>query len=102
MITKHKDHTCKGCIEKFQSPMELLKHVAKHNVHETNEVKDLNDQGEEVIQIEENQEKVVIENLDEVKRIIRTKNKETTDIEEKDKKNVSLSFLMNFLRKYFK
>ena len=33
--------------------MELLKHVAKHPIDETNEAKDLKDQGEEIIHIEE-------------------------------------------------
>ena len=62
----------------------MLKHVAKHRVHETDEVKDLKNQGEKVVQIEKNHERVGIQDLDEVKRIIRTKNKETTDNEEKD------------------
>ena len=68
--------------------MELLKHVAKHHVHETDEVKDLKDQGEKVFQIEENHKRVGIQDLDEVKRIKRTKNKETTDNEEKDNRLV--------------
>ena len=105
MQTKHNYHTCKEWNEKFQSPMELLKHVAKHSVHETDEVKDLKDQGEEVIQIEENQEEVRIEDLDEVKRFIWTKNKETTENEEKYKSFVfceSQFFWWISLRKCFK
>ena len=43
MQTKHKDHTCKECKEKFPSPIELLKHVAKHHFNETYDVKDLKD-----------------------------------------------------------
>ena len=34
MLTKHKDHTCKECKDKFQSLMKLLKHVSKHHINE--------------------------------------------------------------------
>ena len=40
--------------------MEFLKHAAKHHFNETYDVKDLKDKGEEVTQIEENQEKIEI------------------------------------------
>ena len=35
-MTKHEDHVCKECQEKFSSFMDLLKHVANH--HHKNEV----------------------------------------------------------------
>ena len=76
---------CKECKEKFPSPMELLKHVAKHHINESNEAKDLKDQGEEAIHIEENQDKVDIKDSDEVKIIKRTKNIETMDNQERNK-----------------
>ena len=103
MLTKHKDHMCKECNEKFPSSMELLKHVAKHHINETNEGKDLKDQGEEVIHFEEDQDKVDIKDSDEVKKIKRTKNIETTDYEERKKvlSSVNLSFLTNFVKKVF-
>ena len=85
MLTKHKDHMCKECKEKFPSPMKLLKHVAKHRINETNEAKDLKDQGEEVIHFKENQVKADIKNSDKVKLMKRTKSIETTDNEERNK-----------------
>ena len=84
MLTNHKYHMCKECKEKFLSPMELLKHVTKHHINETNEVKDLKDQGEEVIHNEKNQDKVDMKGSYGVKIIKRTKNIETTDNEERN------------------
>ena len=85
MLTKHKDLICRECKEKFPSPMELLKHVAKHHINESNKAKDLKDKGEEAIHIEENQDKVDMKDSDEVKIIKRTKKIETTDKEERNK-----------------
>ena len=103
MVTKHKDHMCKECKEKFPSPMDLLKHVAKHHINETNEGKDLKDQGEEVINFEEDQDKVDIKDSDEVKKIKRTKYIETTNNEERKKSFVfsESQFLTNFFKKVF-
>ena len=78
MLTKHEDHTCKDCKEKFQSLMEVLKHASKHHVNDKDEVNDIKDQGEEVVQNKEHQEII------ELKRIKRNKNKEKTEKEEKD------------------
>ena len=67
MLTKHEDHNCKECKEKFQSLMELLKHVAKHHANEKDEVNNFKDQGGEAVQNETNQEKADEEDSDEVK-----------------------------------
>ena len=86
MLTKHTDHSCKECEKKFQSLMELLKHVAKHHVNENGEVKDIKDKGEEVVQNEEDQEKDEIKDSNEGKSGIKsTENEEKIDNEEKDK-----------------
>ena len=64
--------------------MELLKHVAKHHVNEKCEVKNMKGNGEEVVQKEENQEKVEIKDSNEVEGGIKsTENKEK--INDKDK-----------------
>ena len=66
--------------------MELLKHVAKHHINEKGEVKDIKDQGEEVVQNEEDQEKDEIKDSNEGKSGIKsTENEEKIDNEEKDK-----------------
>ena len=41
MLTKHDDHVCKECQQKFSSFMELLKHVAKQHHKEQSEVQDI-------------------------------------------------------------
>ena len=66
MLTKHSDHSCKECEETFKSTMELLKHDAKHHVNEKGDVKEMKDQGEEVVQNEKDQENVDILDPNEV------------------------------------
>ena len=85
MLTKHEDHVCKDCKEKFQSSMELLKHVAKHHVSKRDEVKDMKDQCEEVVQTEGNQEMAEIEDSEEVERMKINENSYKMDQQEKDK-----------------
>ena len=41
ILTKHQNNVCKECKEKFQTFMELLKHVAKHHSSEPAKDKDL-------------------------------------------------------------
>ena len=41
MNTKHQDHICKECKEKFQTFIELLKHVAKKHSEEKVEDKNI-------------------------------------------------------------
>ena len=53
ILTKHQDHICKECKEKFQTFMELLKHVAKHHSSEPAEEKYVNGEGDPNIQKEE-------------------------------------------------
>ena len=97
MLTKHEDHTCKECKEKFQSLMELLKHVSKHHFNEKDEVKEINDQGQELVQKKDNQKIINLEDSDEVKSIKRNKNKEKMRKKKKTKvlSSVSRSFSMN-------
>ena len=40
MLTKHNDHVCKECQEKFQSLIEILKHVASHHHKDEEKVKE--------------------------------------------------------------
>ena len=75
MLTKHEDHNCKECQEKFQSLMELLNHVAKHHVNEKDEVNLIKDRGGEAVKKEINQEKANEEDSDEVQRTKIMKNK---------------------------
>ena len=66
--------------------MELLKHVAKQHVNEKREVKNMKGNGEEVVQEEEDQEKVEIKDSNEVEGEIKsTENKEKMDDKEEDK-----------------
>ena len=66
--------------------MELLKHVAKHHANKKGEVKDIKDKGEEVVQNEEDQEKVEIKDSNEGKSGMKSiENEEKIDNEEKDK-----------------
>ena len=83
--------------------MELLKHVAKHPIDETNEAKYSKDQGEEIIHIVENQDKVDIKDSDEVKIIKRTKNIDIMDNEERNKSFVfsESQFFDEFLSESF-
>ena len=89
MLTKHSDHSCKECEETFKSTMELLKHVAKHHVNEKGDVKEMKDQGEEVVQNEKDQENVDIRDPNEVEGGIKnTDNKDKMENEEKYKSYV--------------
>ena len=65
--------------------MELLKHVSKHHFNEKDEVKEIKDQGQELVQKKDNQKIINLEDSDEVKSIKRNKNKEKNEKEEKDK-----------------
>ena len=101
MLTKHEDHVCKDCKEKFQSSMELLKHVAKHHVSKRDELKDMKDQCEEVVQNEGNQEMAEIEDSEEVERMKINKNSEKWTMKKNTRvlSSVSLSSSMNFFKK---
>ena len=55
-ITKHEDHVCKVCKDKFKSFMELLKHVAKHHSQGQDQERKL--QGEEKTENEAEKEDV--------------------------------------------
>ena len=104
MFTKHSDHSCKECEETIKSTMELLKHVAKHHVNEKGDVKELKNQGEEVVQNEKDQENVDVRDPNEVEGGIKnTDNKDKMENEENTKVmcSVSLSFSRNFCEKVF-
>ena len=53
ILTKHQDHICKECKEKYQTFMELLKHVANHHSSEPAEEKDVEGEVDPNIQKEE-------------------------------------------------
>ena len=55
-ITKHENHVCKVCKDKFMSFMELLKHVAKH--HSQGKDQEMKLQGEENTENEAEKEDV--------------------------------------------
>ena len=65
--------------------MEFLKHVAKHHISEKREVKSMKGTGEEVVQKEEDQEKLEIKYSNEVEGGIKsTESKEKIDDKEED------------------